>query len=360
MKKSPFPVEFTCDVFDTENELLAKTIKSALEVAIPRVLIVADTNFVQRNDGIGLKIGAYMQRYGLELAAAPIVFNGGERLKTDGFGSVLAVVTAAIRALLGDDGLILAIGGGSLLDAAGMAAGLARGGIKMIRIPTTPAAMIDSVYAERCSINAGGVKDAVRVTSIPSAAIIDTTLASTVLDGVWNGGFGEAVRIAAAADASLLKRLAECAADYSGRNDELLDEIVDKIFAIRQKKSIPPFAEWIAARLEAMSNWKLPHGYAVPFGIAIESAYSVSKGLLKADDRVMIMTALQKSGALDGALQSKALLVQTDNVIHGLKEWRLLEGTEEIPCLSGLGKVSKAPIDEQLYREILLSDVLNF
>lgn len=358
MKKKSCPVAFTHAVFDAENAVLAAAIKGAAETEKPRVLIVADANFVQRNDGVGLKIGSYMQRHGLELAGSPVVFGGGERLKTDGFGSVMSVISAAVRAMLGEGGVMLAIGGGSLFDVVGMAATMACGGVPVVRVPTTPAAMNGSVYCDTCAIDVAGVKDAARLASIPAAVVIDISLASTVLDGVWNGGFGEAVRVASVTDAALVRRLAECAADYRKRDLKLLEEVVGAVYATRQKKTVPPFAEWVAKRLQAMSGWKLPHGYAIPMGIAVESAYSVAKGWLGEEDRAIILKALYDSGAMDGVGQSRSFLTQVDALLQGIVEWSFAERTDEICYISGLGKCRMEPSDVETYRAVLPTVVL--
>ena len=97
-------------------------------------------------------------------------------------------------------------------------------------------------------------------------------------------------------------------------------------------------ALWSAARLEAMSGWKLPHGYAVPIGICIDCAYAVEKGLLKEEDQEFICRALADCGALDGLSHSHHLLSQADNILFGLDAWRLSNGSERITLPSGIGK----------------------
>ena len=55
-----------------------------------------------------------------------------------------------------------------------------------------------AAFAEYAALDTFAVKDALRVKSIPSGVVVDTSFASTVLDGVWRGGIGEAVRFALA------------------------------------------------------------------------------------------------------------------------------------------------------------------
>ena len=208
MQKSCFsyPVEFTDDAFG-ESPVLAETLKKASGSENPRVLIVADLNVVQRTEGLGAKIGRYVQAHGICLAGSPVVMAGGEKVKADNLQSALNVVSAILSAKLGRNDIVLALGGGTVLDVAGYAAAQARGGVKIVRMPTSPAAMMDAAFADYAAVDSASVKDALRVPSVPAAVVIDFSFAASVLDGVWRGGVAEAVRLAVASDATLLKKL---------------------------------------------------------------------------------------------------------------------------------------------------------
>ena len=81
MRKNPlkYPVTFTDDLFNPDNPALADTLRAASGTESPRVMLVSDMNFVQHAEGIGTKIGAYVQSRGIELASAPTVIPGGEK-----------------------------------------------------------------------------------------------------------------------------------------------------------------------------------------------------------------------------------------------------------------------------------------
>ena len=101
------------------------------------------------------------------------------------------------------------------IDVAGYAAAQIRGGVKVVRVPTTPAAMMDAAFAEDAAVDSPAVKDALRVPCPPAAVVIDPKFAATVLDGVWRGGIGEAVRQAAVRDGALMKRIAKGAGEIT-------------------------------------------------------------------------------------------------------------------------------------------------
>ena len=356
VKKSGYPVEFAEDAFG-ESPVLAEMLKAVTASASPRILIVADQNVVQRTEGLGSKIGRYVQKHGIALAASPVVLVGGEKIKADNLQSALRVVSALLEARLGSDGCVVAIGGGTLLDIAGYAASQVRGGVKLLRLPTTPAAMMDAAFADYAAVDSYSVKDALRVRSVPAGVVIDVTFAKTVLDGVWRGGFGEAVRQAVAVDATLLKKLAALAPDYCARKPEALAEVVGLTVASRLKKGSTTFAGWITARLESMSGYKLPHGYAVAIGVCVELAYAVERGLVKAKDADQARGLLAACGALDGLAHSRHLLGQADQVLDGLAAWRLTTADAGVVLPTGLGKSSVEEPDVETYRTVLKSFV---
>ena len=348
-----YPVEFVEDAFG-ESSVLADIVKRASGVDDPKVLIVADMNVVQHAAGLGAKIGRYVQEHGIRLAGNPVVIAGGEKVKADNLQSALRIVSAILSAKLGRNDIVLALGGGTILDVTGYAAAQARGGVKIVRMPTTPAAMMDAAYADWAGVDSATVKDALRVPSVPAAVVIDTGFATTVLDGVWKGGIGEAVRLAVSSDASLMKKLVKLAPAYRERSLEALAEIVGAVAAIRTKKGAPAFAQWAAPRLESLSGYKLPHGYAVAIGICLDLGYAAEKGLVDPEDCEMVEGLLSECGALDGLGHSVHLLSQADSLLLGLDAWNLATGSPTIVVPTAIGKVKEDPApDREVFRKVL-------
>lgn len=295
------PVEIVEDVFGASDAL-------ARLIGERKVLLVADSNVVQRTEGLGTRIGAYVRDHGLTLAGAPIVMGGGERIKMDNFQSASRVVEAALAAELEREDFILALGGGTILDVAGWAAAQVRGGVRLVRVPTTPAALLGAAFAETAALNTPQVKDAYVVPSVPTAVLLDCAFASTVLDGVWRAGLSEAVRLAAAHDAKVLTKLAPLAETYQAREGEVLATVVAETLALRKKKGATDLGLVSAAELEPKSGWKLPHGYAVAIGTLIELSRMAAVGVVSEKVVTAAQTILKQGGALDGARHSQHIL----------------------------------------------------
>lgn len=348
-----YPVEFVEDAFG-ESAVLADIVRNASGVDDPKVFIVADMNVVQHTEGLGAKIGRYVQEHDIRLAASPAVIPGGETVKADNLQSALRIVSALLGAKLGRNDIVLALGGGTILDVAGYAAAQVRGGAKIVRVPTTPAAMMDAAFAGWAAVDSATVKDALRVPSVPAAVVIDTDFAATVLDGVWRGGIGEAVRLAVASDSSLAKKLFKLAPDYRRRDLDALAEIVEAAFAVRAKRGPTAFAQWAAPRLESLSGYKLPHGYAVAIGICLDMGYAVETGMMDDEDRAEVVELLRGCGSLDGLNHSGHLLSQPDNLLLGLDAWALATGSPAIAVPTGIGKTKEvADPDRDVFRKVL-------
>ena len=332
-----YPVEIVEDVFGS-SPVLADVLKKVTGSDKPKVLIVADYNFVQRVDGIGAKIGRYVQEHGIRIAGKPIVIAGGERIKSDSMRCALRVISEMLSAKLCAHDVVLVIGGGSLMDIAGYAASQVRGGVKLVRMPTSPAAMIDGAFAEYAAVDSATIKDALRVPAVPAAVVIDLAFAKTVLDGVWRGGLGEAVRLGVVSDAALIRKIEKLLPDYLARKQEAFEEIVKAAVAVRQKKGGTNFAQWLAMRLEAMSSFKLPHGYAIGISICVDLSYAAETKRMKPADRDRIINLLGEAGVLDGIRHSVQHLAQTDSLLQGLDEWALGFADDPIALPTAIGK----------------------
>ena len=336
--EAKYPIKIAEDAFAEGETTLAEVLKEATGSESPRIAIVADQNVVQRTDGLGRRMGAYFQSNGITLAAAPVVVSGGEKIKADNFQCAMLVANTLLDAKIGANDAVIALGGGSVLDVAGYAAAQVRGGINVVRMPTTVAAMLDAAFADYAAVDSAAVKDAFRIRCEPAAVVIDPLFSKTVLDGVWRAGFAEAVRYAAVCDGPLMKRLAKRAEKMRERDYDALKETVSDCVGSRAGRPCPPFAIWSAARLEAMSGYKLPHGYAVAIAMCLDCAFAVKEKKMKEADQELVCRALADCGALDGLAHSHHLLGQADSLLRGLDAWSLSSGGAAIPVPGALGK----------------------
>lgn len=348
----PYPVEVVDGVFG-ESDALVKIVKS--QKGKPRIFIAADYNVVSQNQELGANLGRYLKAHGIELAGRPEVTGGGEKMKGDEFRSLSRLMEAMIAARLGKDDIVLAIGGGTLLDLAGFAAAQVRGGLKLIRVPTTPGAMADGAFAEYAALNLGGVKDALRLKSEPIAVIIDANFLPAILDGVWRAGFGEFLRQAIAHDATLYKKLmSDIPTDGKTRDEKVMRKLLLLAVASRVKKGDTDFGKWSTQRFECITNYKMPHGYAVPISLAIDLTYAATKGIFDAEEALKVVRRLKACGALEGLAHSSQYLTHFESVLLGLESWRLFTGSTEVYFPTAPGKLKAfKELDQDAYCEAI-------
>ena len=342
------------NLFDADNPLLADTLKSVTGSDTPKIMLVADVNVVNRQPGVGTAIGRYINKYGITLAGKALQIGGGEKIKSDDMQTARRVMDAAVESKTGVGDVMLVMGGGALFDVAGYAAAQIRGGMKTVRIPTTTSAAVDAAFSTYSAIDTPNVKDAFRVQCSPSAVLMDFSFLFTVLDGVWRGGLGEIVRHASVSNAPLMRKIAKEAQALKNKDRDVSIETITACIESRIKKGTGDFALWSAHRLEAMSSYKLPHGYAVPIGICIDFAYAREKGYVDDETQETACRALADCGALDGLPHSNHLLSRTDSILLGLDAWALSNPGMgiEVPAGPGKKKTEENP-DRDVFEKVI-------
>src|SRR5204863_7068510 len=120
---------------------------------------------------------------------------GGERVKNE-HGWVLTVHRAVERASLCRHSYVAAVGGGAVLDMAGLAAATAHRGVRLIRIPTTVLSQNDSGVGVKNGVNAFDKKNFLGTFAPPFAVLNDSRFLTTLSDRDWRSGIAEAIKVA--------------------------------------------------------------------------------------------------------------------------------------------------------------------
>lgn len=146
----------------------------------------------------GDKIRAYFVAKGIELTTVTI--NGGEAEKRpDAVDKILDELCAY---KLRRREPFLAIGGGVLLDIAGMAACLYRRGVPFVRVPTTLLSIVDASVGVKngvdycCDLTNDTYKNRVGSFYAPSSCLLDNSFIATQDARNVSNGFGEILKLA--------------------------------------------------------------------------------------------------------------------------------------------------------------------
>ena len=156
-----YNVFFTEQLFNTANPLFADFLRQqATQDTRKKLLFVVDSGVEAAYPSLLTDIKAYFGQHPdlIELVAEPLVIPGGEVAKNEP-ACVEKIVDAVDRYGIDRHSYVAAIGGGSVLDMVGYAAGISHRGIRHIRIPTTVLSQNDSGVGVKNGVNYRGKKN---------------------------------------------------------------------------------------------------------------------------------------------------------------------------------------------------------
>ncbi len=328
-----YPVCFTRNAWATDNTILIDRMSREIDSEPPhKTLVVIDQGVALTNPLLAASIENYcrVHRKTIRLAAEPIYVPGGEAAKqTD--ETFYRVLDIAEERRLCRKSFIIAIGGGSVLDAVGLAAALIHRGCHLIRMPSTTLAQCDAGVGVKNGLNGASSKNFIGTFAPPFAVINDSTLLETQRQEDWIGGLAEAFKVAVIKDAAFFAWLVENTGRLVARDLDAMEEAVRRTAILHldhirtagdpfETGSARPldFGHWAAHRLETLSEFSLRHGQAVAIGIAIDATYARLTGRLTAEACTAIVTALEACGLP----VCHPLLEQPDNLLKGINQFR--------------------------------------
>ncbi len=357
-----FRLRFTSDVLRQQPDVLRDVLKGDAKA---KVLCVVEERVDAALPWVRPALEHLLAEHADEVSLAQpvLIVPGGEPSK-DGSTVVDAVLGAIHRTGLDRMSYVVAIGGGAMLDAVGYAAATAHRGVRLVRLPTTTLSQADSGVGVKNAVNRYGEKNWQGTFAVPWAVINDAALRTGLPDRTFRHGFAEAVKVALLKDAVFFAWLHQHAQALTTRDPERVAFAIRRCallhlehitqggdpFETRTARPLD-FGHWSAHRLEALSNFTLPHGDAVAIGLAIDCHYaSLTLGLPTADTQRVINTLVALGFPLSHpALDDPAQLLQ------GLETFRQhLGGALTLTLLSGIGQpVEVHDIDHSAMQEAI-------
>jgi 3-dehydroquinate synthase len=360
-----YPVVFTRGMFRADNLELVRAIVGTDDARQPDarqpdarqrgVFVVLDEGVARAWPGLASDIQAYFVAHAGQLTLIepePYVIIGGEAAKND--AAVIQALQAALFAAKVDrHSVVLIIGGGAVLDAAGYAAAVCHRGLRIVRAPTTVLAQNDAGIGVKNGVNAFGVKNALGTFAPPLAVINDLDFIATLPARDRLAGLAEALKVGLIRDPEFVGWLSDNAQELFEGAIEATATMIRRCAELHlahirdggdpfELGSARPldFGHWAAHKLEMLSHHELRHGEAVAIGIAIDSRYSALSGRLAPAMADEIEALIAKLGL---PLWHEALLLRDANghsaVLAGLEEFREhLGGELTITVLEGLGQ----------------------
>src|SRR5690625_2252660 len=261
-----YPVAFTRDLFAPENPLLAEMMARREPEKRHRALIFVDDGLIGANPELLGAIERYVRAWGqnIDLAAPVETVPGGEKIKND--MRLVEHIQERIR-VLGIDrhSFVIAIGGGAVLDAVGLAAATAHRGVRHIRVPTTVLAQNDSGVGVKNAVNLKSYKNFIGTFSPPWAVLNDFDFLDALPRRERIAGIAEAVKVALIRDGEFFDWIEANAARLTSFEPRAEEHMIRRSAELHMRQiahggdpfemgSARPldFGHWSAHRLEAL------------------------------------------------------------------------------------------------------------
>ncbi len=347
-------VYFTRGVLRAGNDLLAQVLTMETSHSPAKVLVVLDETLAAAQPELITDIDHYFEarRSALKLVCPPMLLEGGERAKNSYF-HVSEIQSLVEKHHIDRHSYIVAIGGGALLDVAGLAAATAHRGVRHVRIPTTTLSQDDSGVGVKNGINAFGKKNFIGTFAPPFAVINDFDLLASLPARDKRAGYIEAVKVALIRDPAFFNQIERDAPKLAAFDPEAMQRLIFRSAELHMNHiatsgdpfefgSARPldFGHWAAHKLEQISDYRIRHGEAVAVGIALDVIYSRRQGFLDTVSTERILALLEELGF---ELFANELLHEDSSggcvVLKGLEEFREhLGGQLTITLLQGVGR----------------------
>ena len=136
------------------------------------------------------RLSASLDQAGLR--STSIVCPPGEGAKS--YSEFARVADALIEARIERRDIVIALGGGVVGDLAGFCAATLRRGVRLVQIPTTLLAQVDSSVGGKTGINSRHGKNLIGAFHQPSLVLADTTCLGSLSERDFRAGFAEVVK----------------------------------------------------------------------------------------------------------------------------------------------------------------------
>jgi 3-dehydroquinate synthase len=200
-------------------------------------------------------------------------------------------------------GCVIAVGGGTVGDLAGLAASIWQRGVRLVAVPTTLLAMVDSSIGGKTGVNGRRSKNAIGTFWQPSAVFADLASIETLPPASYRDAFAEVVKYAVAMDRGLYDLLQRNTPRLLEGDTSMLERVVFRCVAAkalivakderdRGPRAILNYGHTAGHALEAATGFRITHGRAVAFGMRVAANIALamdlcSKRFVEAQDELL-------------------------------------------------------------------------
>lgn len=207
------------------------------------------------------------------------------------------------------DDILIAFGGGVVGDLGGLAASLMKRGMKLVQVPTTLLAQVDSSVGGKTAVNAAQGKNLIGAFYQPKLVLADTALLETLPQRERLAGYAEIVKYGLIDDIPFFDWLEAQGRAVTDLAPSAISEAVAKSCRAKARivaqdereggvRALLNLGHTFGHAVEAMNNYQssVLHGEAVALGMILAFKYSVRIGLMEQSEANRAQALLAKAG----------------------------------------------------------------
>lgn len=315
-----------------------------------RIMVISDDNvFPLYGDKLLDSLNSY--------ECHTLVLPHGEPTKD--FQTLPTVYSALLDAKLTRSDLIIALGGGVIGDLAGFAAASYLRGIKLVQIPTSLLAQVDSSVGGKVAVDLPQGKNLVGAFFHPKMVLIDPAVLDTLPPHFISDGMGEVIKYGCIKDATLFDQLCSHSS-FDDLKPELAD-IIARCVDIKRivveadqfdtgERMLLNFGHTLAHTIEQYHHYEREsHGEAVAIGMYQITKMAEEKGLTETGCANRIKKTLDIYG-----LPSSCGIPMDDLKAAVTLDKKNLNGKLNVVLLKTVGESYVHPTDVEFFEGELL------
>jgi shikimate kinase / 3-dehydroquinate synthase len=241
------------------------------------------------------------------LRSTSIVCPPGERAKS--YVEFARVADALIEARIERRDIVIALGGGVIGDLAGFCAATVRRGLRLVQIPTTLLAQVDSSVGGKTGINSPHGKNLVGAFHQPSLVLADTMCLDSLSERDFRAGFAEVVKYGLIGDRGFFEFLElnwrDVFAGGPARTEAITISCAAKARVVaadeteQGERALLNLGHTFGHALENLTHYdpaRLVHGEGVAVGMCSAFRFSRELGLCSGQDAARVEAQLKAVG----------------------------------------------------------------
>lgn len=236
----------------------------------------------------------------------PILVPEGESAKD--WGCLIDILEQLAHSGLARGTPIIALGGGSVGDIAGLAASLFKRGCPIVHVPTTLLAQADSAIGGKTAIDAAGQKNLVGTFHHPALVIADPAMLDSLDARQLRSGYAEVVKYGLIDDADFFVWCEANGAEPLLANGKTRRTAIEHCVRAKARFVAADPSDVLGTRallnlghtfghaIEALAGGSVLHGEAVAAGTCLAFGYSEQLGLCPSEDAARVRSHFASVG----------------------------------------------------------------